>query len=58
MGRRVAYSVWWGNLNERDRLGDPGVDGKLILRWFLRSWDVELLIGSSWLRIGTCGRHL
>jgi hypothetical protein len=23
---------WWGNLRERDHLGDPGVDGRIILR--------------------------
>jgi hypothetical protein len=25
---------------ERDHLGDPGVDRKIILRWFFRKWDV------------------
>ena len=24
--------VWWGNLRERGHLGDPGVDGRIILR--------------------------
>jgi hypothetical protein len=24
--------LWWGNLRERDHLGDPGVDGRIILR--------------------------
>jgi len=23
--------VWWGSLRERDHLGDPGVDGRIIL---------------------------
>jgi hypothetical protein len=28
-----AYlGFWWGNLRERDHLGDPGVDGKIIIR--------------------------
>ena len=32
MGRGEAYTgFWWGNLRERDRLGDPGVDGRIIL---------------------------
>ena len=29
---------WWGNLRERDRLGDQGVDGRVILRWIFRIW--------------------
>jgi hypothetical protein len=30
-GRREAYTgFWWGNMRERDRLGDPGVDGRII----------------------------
>jgi hypothetical protein len=30
----------WGNLRERDHLVDPGVDGRIILRWSFRKWDV------------------
>jgi len=58
-GRREAYSgFWWGNVRERDHLGDPGVDGRIIFRWVFRKRDVSLRTGSSWRRIGTCGGHL
>jgi hypothetical protein len=48
----------WGNLRERDHCGDPGVDGRIILRWIFRKLDVGVWTGLSWLRIGTGGRHL
>ena len=32
-GRGEVYTrFWWGNLRERDHLGVPGVDGRIILR--------------------------
>jgi hypothetical protein len=27
-------------MRERDHLEDPGVDGRIILRWIFRKWDV------------------
>jgi hypothetical protein len=57
-GRGEAYAgFWWGNLRERDHLEDPGIDGRIILRWIFRKWHVRERIGSSWLRIGTGGEH-
>jgi len=32
--RRGVYR--WGNLREIDHLGDPGVCGRIILRWIFR----------------------
>ena len=37
---------------------DPGVDGRIILRWILKKWDVGTYTGSIWLRIETSGGHL
>ena len=37
---------------------DPGVDGRIILQWILRKWDLAAWTGSSWLRIRTVGGHL
>jgi hypothetical protein len=45
-------------LKERGHLRDPGVDGRTIVRWIHRKWDVGVWTGSSWLRIGTVGGHL
>ena len=39
-------------------MGDPGVDGRTMLRWIFRGWDVGLWTGSSWLRIGMVGGRL
>jgi hypothetical protein len=39
-------------------LGDPGVEGRIILRWIFMEWDVGVWTGPRWLRIGTDGRHL
>jgi hypothetical protein len=59
MGRREAYTGFrWRNLRERDRLGKPGGDGRIILRWIFRKWDVGLWTGSNWLRIGAGGGYL
>jgi len=45
--RRGVYSILVGNLKERVHLEDSGVDGKNILRWFFRKWDLGVWIGSS-----------
>jgi len=38
------------HLRERDHWGDPGVDGRIILRWIFRNWNVGVWTGSSWNR--------
>jgi len=41
----VYTGFWWGNMSERDHWGEPGVDGRIILRWILREWDVGVWTG-------------
>jgi hypothetical protein len=36
----VHTGFWWGDPREGDHLGDPGVDGRIILRWIFGKWDV------------------
>jgi len=58
-GRGEGYTgVWWGNRRERDHLGYPDVDGRIILNWIFRKWYVGVWTGTSWLMIGTVGGHL
>jgi len=54
----IFIRFWWGNLRERDHLGDPGMDGSIISRWIFRMWHGWAWIGLIWLRIGTGGGHL
>jgi len=54
----VYTGFWWGNLRESHHMENPGIDGRLILRWIIRKWE-----GGPWaelicLRIGTGGGHL
>jgi hypothetical protein len=39
-GRREVHTgFWWGDPREGDHLGDPGVGGRIILRWIFGKWD-------------------
>ena len=58
MGGKIHTGFWWGNLRERDHLDESGIDGRILLRWIFRKWDVGTLTGLIWLRTGTGGRHL
>jgi len=54
--RRIQ--AFLGNLRESDHLGDPYVDGTIILRWIFRKWYMGVWIGSNWLSTGTGGWQL
>jgi hypothetical protein len=58
-GKERAYAgFWWGNLKSKVHLGDPSVNGRIVLRRIFRMWDVGEWCRLSWLRINTGGRHL
>jgi hypothetical protein len=48
--RRGIYRVLVGNLRERDHMEDTGKDGKIILRWIFREWDVACG-GMDWIEL-------
>ena len=56
--RRDVYRVLVGKPEEKNHLEDPCINGRIILSWIFRKWNVEVWTGSSWLRIGTVGGHL
>jgi hypothetical protein len=57
-GEKVHTGFRWGDLREGDHLGDPDVDGRVILKWIFKKWDAEACTGLSWLRTGTGGGGL
>jgi hypothetical protein len=49
---------WWGDLRERYHLEDLSLDGRTILKWIFKKWDMGAWTGLIWLRIGAVGGHL
>jgi hypothetical protein len=38
-GKRGAYRILVGRPEGRNHLGDPGVDGRIILKRIFKTWD-------------------
>jgi hypothetical protein len=55
---RGVHRVLVGSLRERDRWGDRGVDGRIMLGWIFKKWNVGVRSGLGWLRIGIGGGRL
>jgi hypothetical protein len=56
--RRGVYRVLVGKAEWKETWGDPGIVGRIILRWIFRKWDVLVWTGLGWLRIETGDGHL
>jgi hypothetical protein len=43
----VHTGFWYGNPEEGDHLGNPGVDRGIILKWVFKKWDG----GMDWIEL-------
>jgi hypothetical protein len=50
-GGEACTGFWCGNLRERDHWGDPGVDGRIILRWIFRKFVFGGGGGMDWIEL-------
>jgi len=55
----VYTEFWWENLREIDKFEGPDIDGRIILKWIFRKWDVGAWNASIWFRIrsGECSNE-
>jgi hypothetical protein len=55
---RGVYRVLVGKPEGKRAVGRPIVDGRIILGWIFRKWNVGVWTGLGWLRIETGGGQL
>jgi hypothetical protein len=53
-GGELHTGFRWENLRVGDFLEDPGINGRIILKWIFQKWD-GAWTGLMWLRIGAGG---
>jgi len=56
--RRGVCRILVGKPEGKRPLAIPVIDGRIILRWIFRKWDIGVWTRLSWLRMGTGGEHL
>jgi hypothetical protein len=44
-GGGICTGCWWDNLREREHWGNPGVNGRIVIRRIFRKWDVGVWTG-------------
>jgi len=54
----MCTKFWLEYLTGRDHSDDLGVDGTIVLEWFLGKWGGKLWTGCIWLRMGNSDRLL
>jgi hypothetical protein len=55
---RGVYRIFVGKPEGKRPLGNPGIDGRIILKWTFGKWFLRVWTGLGWLRIWTGGGHL
>jgi PAS domain-containing protein len=55
---RVVYRVLVGKPEGKRPLGRPRRNGRIVLGWIFKKWDVGVRTGLGWLRIGIRGGRL
>jgi len=56
--RRGTYWALEGGPEGKNNLEDPAVDGRIILKWFLKKWNGEAWTGLIWLKVWAGGGSL